>query len=78
MPTVHRLSHALKICMYADDHAPPHFHLKRPGFDCQVRLADLQVMRGDVDSQDLALALDWAGANRDLLSRRWSELNERE
>jgi len=29
MPMIHRLCSA-KICIYADDYAPPHFHLRGP------------------------------------------------
>lgn len=77
MPTIHELAHGLKICMYADDHAPPHFHLKRPGLECQVRLSDLTVMAGRADRRDLAIAIAWAEDNTDLLRRIWSDLNER-
>ena len=78
MPTIYRLSHALKICMYADDHAPPHFHVKRPGVAFQVRLADLEVMEGDFDRRDLDLAVAWAAENLELLAQKWRELNERD
>lgn len=78
MPTVHQLTHALKICMDADDHAPPHFHVKGPGVDVMVRLADLQVLQGEFDRRDLTMALSWAGQNLDLLERRWRSLNERD
>ena len=77
MPTIHEPSAGLKICIYADDHAPPHFHLKRPGFECQVRLSDLTVMQGRIDRRDLALATAWAADNIELLRRIWSDLNER-
>ena len=78
MPTIHQLTHALKICMYADDHAPPRFHVKGLGSDVMVGLADLQVLQGEFDRRDLAMALSWAGQNRQLLERRWRSLNERD
>lgn len=71
------LSHGLKICMYADDHAPPHFHWKRPGMECQIRLSDLTIMAGQAHRRDLDRAAGWA-ANIDLLKRMWSDLNERD
>ena len=78
MPVVHQLSHGLQICIYADDHAPPHVHLKRLGLECQVLLSDLTVMAGRADRRDLALAIAWAADNLDLLMRTWSDLNERD
>jgi hypothetical protein len=34
MPRIERLA-AVSIYIYADDHAPPHFHVKGPDTDCQ-------------------------------------------
>ena len=67
MPTIHQLTQALKIRMSADDHAPRHFHVKGPGVDVMVGLADLQVLQGEFGRRDLASALSWAGQNRELL-----------
>ena len=78
LPTIHQLTHALKICMSADDHAPPHFDVKGPGFDVMVGLADLQVLQGEFERRDLAMALSWAAQNREPLERRWRSLNERD
>jgi hypothetical protein len=38
MPEIVRLSNS-KICMYADDHDPPHFHLRGPEWQASVDLA---------------------------------------
>lgn len=78
MPTIHQLTHALKICMYADDHVPPHFHVVTPDLECLVRLSDLQVIEGQYHKRELATAILWAAENLDLLERKWSELNERD
>jgi hypothetical protein len=52
--------------------------VKGPGFDVMVGLAGLQVLQGDFDRRDLAMALAWAGQNLDLLERRWRSLDERD
>ena len=77
MPTVHRIG-AHKIQLFAGDHVPPHFHVWGPGC-CSylVELETLNVFRGEpcpIHGDVIA----WAAANRDLLWKMWSELNERE
>lgn len=77
MPTVHRLSNA-RICMYADDHAPPHFHLKGPDWECMIDIDTLQIIEGDAVKRDYLDAISWARSNRDTLLSEWRRLNERE
>lgn len=76
MPTVKILT-SVKIEMFADDHAPPHFHLRGPNSNALVRLDRLSVMRGTCSRRDLAEAVAWAEANLPLLYAEWSRLNER-
>jgi len=76
MPTIQRFG-AVKLCIYADDHRPPHFHIVGPDFQVLVRIADLGVFEGTARSSQIATALAWARANQSLLAQRWTELNER-
>ena len=76
MPVIARLNNA-KIQMFADDHAPPHFHLFGPSSNALVAIGTLTVIRGRADVRDLAEAVAWARANRRILIREWSRLNER-
>jgi hypothetical protein len=69
---------AVSIRVYADDHAPPHFHVVGPDTDIQVAIETLQVMRGHFRAADLARAINWAAENQDLLRAKWSEYNERD
>jgi hypothetical protein len=68
---------AVTVRMYADDHRPPHFHIVGLDFQVLVRIDDLAVIAGTARSGQIAEALSRAAANRDLLGRRWAELNER-
>ena len=77
MPEVKRLSNS-KICMYADDHVPPHFHLRGPGWQASVDLATLTITKGKAPKTDLEEALHWAGAHHELLLSEWRKLNERD
>ena len=76
MPTIARLSGAT-IKVYADDHAPPHFHLIGARSDAMVRLGTLEVLRGIADRRDLEQAMAWASANPGVLETEWERLNER-
>ena len=75
MPTLIRFG-AAKVCMYADDHRPPHFHVG-PDFQVLVQISDLAVMRGEARPAQIAEAIDWARDHRESLALKWVELNER-
>lgn len=76
MPTIVRLSDAVRICMYAGDHNPPHFHvLTGDGKAFMVSIDTLQVIKGTVHARASALAVAWARENRETLAARWSDLN---
>jgi hypothetical protein len=77
MPSIHRLANAT-IYIYADDHAPPHFHVVGPNSNVQVEIETLRVMRGEYRAGDLAQAIAWAADNQALLRARWREFNERD
>ena len=53
MPKIVRLAN-VAIYMYADDHAPPHFHMLGPESDALVELESLRVVRGRFRRRDLA------------------------
>jgi len=76
MPTIQRFG-AAKLCIYADDHHPPHFHVVGPDFQVLVRIVDLVVFQGGARPNQIAEAMAWARANRAMLLRKWTELNER-
>jgi hypothetical protein len=59
---VHRLSN-IGIYISADDHAPPHFHIRGPNSDAQLLIDTLQVIRGTCKQSELAEARAWAAAN---------------
>ena len=76
MPTLQRFG-AVTLRMYADDHAPPHFHLVGPDFQVLVRISDLVVIAGEARTAQIAEAIQWADVNRRALASKWTELNER-
>ncbi|WP_170130541.1 DUF4160 domain-containing protein [Afifella marina] len=77
MPTVQSFA-ACKLVIYADDHLPPHFHLKSHGWSCVVDIRSLQITRGSSPVGGTKEALEWAGKNKALLMQKWGEYNERD
>lgn len=78
MPSIQRLAN-VTIYIYADDHAPPHFHIRGPNSPgAQIEIETLRLMRGECHPRDLAEAITWAARNQPLLRAKWSELNERD
>ncbi len=77
MPTVKGFGHC-RICIYAGDHNPPHFHILSPEFDVQVTIATMEILRGARHVNKVRVALEWAERNKAELSLKWIELNERD
>ena len=62
--------------MYADDHLPPHFHVRmNDGREVLVEIATLEVLRGNVAKRELADAMAWAKLMQQWLVEKWKELN---
>jgi len=75
MPTVKRLSSS-KVCMYAGDHLPPHFHiLANDGGNALVEISSLAVLAGRVSRTALTEAAEWATGEKEFLQSKWNELN---
>lgn len=76
MPTIKRLTN-VTLYIYADDHAPPHFHAVGPHTDVQIEIETLQALRGRYHRIDLVEAVTWAAQNQSLLRAKWNEFNDR-
>lgn len=72
MPTLHRLG-AIRICIYLDDHNPPHFHALLGDDAVQIKIADLTVLEGSLPKASLRTVLDWAAENQELLAVTWAK-----
>ena len=76
VPTIKRFS-AYRICIYAADHMPPHFHvLANDGSEALVVIDSLQVLQGDAGRQAMQQAIEWARTNQDALQATWKECND--
>ncbi|MEO5375749.1 MAG: DUF4160 domain-containing protein [Alphaproteobacteria bacterium] len=75
MPTIAEFD-GIRVCIYADDHPPPHFHILHTGRDVAVRISDLAVIAGSLPRPILRRAIEWAAGNQAQLALRWLQLNE--
>ena len=77
MPSVARFDR-FTIYVYADDHAPPHFHVVGRDFNATVLIADLSLDRGRLPPGIFAEAVAWAAENLDTLNGAWETYNARD
>ncbi|MBI5119904.1 MAG: DUF4160 domain-containing protein [Rhodospirillales bacterium] len=75
MPTIAEFD-GIKICMYGEDHAPPHFHALFAEFEAQFRISDLVLLVGNLPKAQFRKVLAWAGDNQGVLALHWVRLNE--
>ncbi len=78
MPTI-SLFFNIKILMFWNDHAPPHFHAAYVGQDTDtiIDIQTLEVIRqGSLKRRALGLVLDWAELHRDELLTNWELARE--
>lgn len=77
MPTLVRLG-KIVVSMNGKprEHAPPHFHVAGPDVSFTVRIDNLQILAGKADRDAFAAAVEWAKDKSEMLSARWSELND--
>jgi hypothetical protein len=75
MPTLAVVDGVL-IMMFWNDHAPPHFHARFAGQECQIDLATLQVLEGSIPPGKLKAVLMWAQVHRTELAAAWAACRE--
>ena len=71
MPTIHRIG-AIRICIYLDDHNPPHFHALLGRHAVQLKIADLSILAGSLPPAALRRVLAWASDHQDFLAAEWA------
>ncbi len=77
MPEIYR-SGNWSVCVYADDHNPPHFHVVGPDWEVQISLRTFGVMAGEGPRSAISDAIEWARENLDELVQAWRGYNERD
>lgn len=63
----------LRIEIYADEHPPPHFHVKAPGIEATFDILSCELLRGTVPGRERRLIEWWHRRGRSLLVRLWNQ-----
>ena len=64
------------ICLYYNDHAPPHFHARYAEHEATFTIDGLEILSGSVPRRARALVLEWASLHRGELSANWELARE--
>jgi hypothetical protein len=59
------------VRMFANDHAPAHFHAMYAEFEALIDIETLDIYRGALPRRALALVLEWAAEHREDLRSNW-------
>jgi len=62
----------LKIEIYPNEHAPPHFHVRSPNVRASFAIADCTKLEGDVSAADLRKIRYWHAHAKPMLIERWN------
>lgn len=62
----------LQIHVYANEHAPPHFHVKSPNIDASFTIQDCTFMHGNINSREQSLVRWWYERSRSQLVAAWN------
>lgn len=65
------------ITVYADDHLPPHFHVRTPDGEALVEIATLSILKGSLPASTRKPALEWAEENQTVIAAEWNRINPR-
>lgn len=63
---------ALQVHVYADEHPPPHFHVKSPDIDAVFTIDDCTYVRGNIDGREQHLVRWWYDRSRNKLIEAWN------
>ena len=74
MPTLITLD-SIKIMIYFQDHAPPHFHAFYNEYEVLIVIATLEVYRGELPNKQQKRVIEWASNNQAILQAKWDEFN---
>ncbi|MFM2044466.1 MAG: hypothetical protein RLY86_3042 [Pseudomonadota bacterium] len=72
MPTLAAFD-GIRVVMYYRDHEPPHFHVEYGEAEAIIRIADLEVLAGDLPPRLLNRVRAWAREKQPALALNWTK-----
>lgn len=70
MPEISRFF-GIRILMFYNDHAPPHFHAEYAGERAVIDIRSLAVLEGRIQRRALGMVVEWARGHQDELEEDW-------
>ncbi|HSV95633.1 MAG TPA: DUF4160 domain-containing protein [Spirochaetota bacterium] len=71
MPELSRF-YGIVIRMYANDHAPPHFHAYYNDFQILVDIHNFSILMGNFPPKAMGLVMEWATMHQRELVENWA------
>jgi Domain of unknown function (DUF4160) len=62
----------LKIEIYSDEHAPPHFHVKSPNVNASLSIESCHLIAGEIGAQEYKKVKLWHSHSKNLLIQTWN------
>ena len=70
MPEISRFF-GIRILMFYNDHAPPHFHAEYGGERVSLEIQSLAVIEGRIQRRALGMVVEWARGHQSELDEDW-------
>ena len=71
MPTL-AIFDGIRILMYLNDHAPPHFHIRKAEQKAAMEIVSGRLMQGQLDRGTLRKVQAWREVNQSALLQAWN------
>ena len=65
---------SMTIQIYANEHAPPHFHVKSPDIDATFSITDCEKLNGTISAKDEQLIKLWHSGAKGKLIEIWNRM----
>jgi hypothetical protein len=75
MPTYFIID-GVKIQLFFDDHAPPHFHTAYAEYKAIIKIDNAEILEGELPKNKKKEILNWARENKEILMEIWNDLND--
>jgi hypothetical protein len=66
----------VKICLFFDDHSPPHFHAFIAEYEAVIEINSTEIMKGDLPENKKRKIMKWAERHKEELMEIWFDLNK--
>ena len=74
MPCLIKIN-GIKICVYSNDHVPPHIHAIYADYEALIAIREVVVIRGELPTNKSRIALDYVRNNQADLLESFYQLN---